>query len=137
MIFVVIRLSLEIDEFLKGSRPALRRAGEIDKVQEVSSVAQNALSVGPRYWPSDVWFTIARNVVPNQFLYNNVIDSPKARKVDRDIDPFQMKALSTNPLSITYRAVVGECARAGDVQSEETFFGEMEATRKLKPGVSP
>ncbi|KIL60552.1 hypothetical protein M378DRAFT_168036 [Amanita muscaria Koide BX008] len=94
-IFVDARLSREIDELLKSSRPvkevtgeaytiltdtllrgrlptpvtvgrliqALGRAGEIDKVQEVYGIAQNALNVGPKYWSSEAWFKIEDGMV--------------------------------------------------------------------------
>ncbi|KAF8883460.1 hypothetical protein BD779DRAFT_1747482 [Infundibulicybe gibba] len=81
----------------------------------------------------------ARGVVPNQYLYNNIISKlSKARKADYALELFQqMKANRVNPSSITYGAVIGACARVGDVHSAEILFSEMVQARNFKPRVPP
>ena len=180
----------------------LGRAGNVDKVREVYSIAQNVMNVMDRLkqWPTNAWFTIEdsmiialahagevdaahahrmrildnggtpsadaygvlilcmkdttddasnamalyqeaemRNVLPNQYLYNNIISKlSKARKADYALALFQrMKEQRIYPSSITYGAVIGACARVGDVQSAEVLFAEMEAAKNFKPRVPP
>ncbi|KAJ7190922.1 hypothetical protein GGX14DRAFT_603020 [Mycena pura] len=79
-------------------------------------------------------------VVPNQYLYNNIISKlAKARKADYALELFeQMKAAGfARPSSITYGAVIGACARVGDVQSAENLFAEMMAAPNYRPRVPP
>ncbi|KAJ7241054.1 hypothetical protein B0H12DRAFT_1189452 [Mycena haematopus] len=79
-------------------------------------------------------------VQPNQYLYNNIISKlAKARKADYALELFeQMKASSwAKPSSITYGAVIGACARVGDVQSAENLFAEMMAAPNYRPRVPP
>ena len=72
---------------------------------------------------------------PNLYLYNNIISKlGKARKADYALEIFrQMKVNSCTPSCITYAAVIGACARVGDVQSAENLFSEM--TTLFKPRV--
>ncbi|KAJ7442553.1 hypothetical protein B0H11DRAFT_1749070 [Mycena galericulata] len=79
-------------------------------------------------------------VVPNQYLYNNIISKlAKARKADYALELFeQMKAGGVaKPSSITYGAVIGACARVGDIHSAETLFAEMVASPGYRPRVPP
>ncbi|KAF7308587.1 hypothetical protein HMN09_00707900 [Mycena chlorophos] len=79
-------------------------------------------------------------VVPNQYLYNNIISKlAKARKADYALELFeQMKASGfAKPSSITYGAVIGACARVGDVQSAENLFAEMTASQNYKARIPP
>ncbi|KAF7336044.1 hypothetical protein MSAN_02318100 [Mycena sanguinolenta] len=79
-------------------------------------------------------------VQPNQYLYNNIISKlAKARKADYALELFeQMKASAwAKPSSITYGAVIGACARVGDVQSAENLFAEMVAAPNYRPRVPP
>ncbi|KAF8217919.1 hypothetical protein K438DRAFT_1702486 [Mycena galopus ATCC 62051] len=79
-------------------------------------------------------------VQPNQYLYNNIISKlAKARKADYALELFeQMKASAwAKPSSITYGAVIGACARVGDVQSAENLFSEMMAAPNYRPRVPP
>ena len=78
---------------------------------------------------------LERGVKPNLYLYNNIISKlGKARKADYALEIFQqMKANNCVPSSITYSAVIGACARVGDVQLAESLFSEM--TRFFKPRV--
>ncbi|KAJ7719606.1 hypothetical protein B0H14DRAFT_3628973 [Mycena olivaceomarginata] len=79
-------------------------------------------------------------VPPNQYLYNNIISKlAKARKADYALELFeQMKASAwAKPSSITYGAVIGACARVGDVQSAENLFAEMMSAPNYKPRVPP
>jgi len=48
-----------------------------------------------------------------------------------------MSPRGIRPSSITYGAVIGACARVGDVQSAENLFAEMESTKNFKPRVPP
>ncbi|KAJ7621648.1 hypothetical protein DFH06DRAFT_1482409 [Mycena polygramma] len=79
-------------------------------------------------------------VAPNQYLYNNIISKlAKARKADYALELFeQMKASGwAKPSSITYGAVIGACARVGDVQSAENLFAEMMSAPNYRPRVPP
>ncbi|KAJ7484597.1 hypothetical protein FB451DRAFT_1084055 [Mycena latifolia] len=79
-------------------------------------------------------------VHPNLYLYNNIISKlAKARKADYALELFeQMKAGGfCRPSSITYGAVIGACARVGDVASAENLFAEMMASPGYKPRVPP
>ncbi|KAJ7136180.1 hypothetical protein C8R44DRAFT_662536 [Mycena epipterygia] len=79
-------------------------------------------------------------VIPNQYLYNNIISKlAKARKADYAVELFeQMKATGVaKPSSITYGAVIGACARVGDVLSAENLFAEMMAAPNYRPRVPP
>ncbi|KAJ7842752.1 hypothetical protein B0H13DRAFT_2098421 [Mycena leptocephala] len=79
-------------------------------------------------------------VTPNQYLYNNIISKlAKARKADYALELFeQMKASGwAKPSSITYGAVIGACARVGDVLSAENLFAEMMAAPNYRPRVPP
>ncbi|KAJ6571894.1 hypothetical protein B0H19DRAFT_1131799 [Mycena capillaripes] len=79
-------------------------------------------------------------VPPNQYLYNNIISKlAKARKADYALELFeQMKATGwAKPSSITYGAVIGACARVGDVQSAENLFAEMMSAPNYRPRVPP
>lgn len=79
-------------------------------------------------------------VVPNLYLYNNIISKlAKARKADYALELFeQMKAGGlVRPSSITYGAVIGACARVGDVHAAENLFTEMMAAPGYKPRVPP
>jgi len=80
-----------------------------------------------------------RLVRMNLYLYNNIISKlSKARKADYALELFQqMKATSVMPSSITYGAVIGACARVGDVKSAELLFQEMVHSRKFRPRVPP
>ena len=66
-------------------------------------------------------------VRPNLYLYNNIISKlSKARKADYALEIFrQMKVNGCPPSCITYSAVIGACARVGDVQLAENLFTEM------------
>ncbi|KAF8075959.1 hypothetical protein FPV67DRAFT_1558550 [Lyophyllum atratum] len=81
----------------------------------------------------------AQRVVPNQFLYNNIISKlAKARKADYALELFQqMKSNSVVPSSVTYGAVIGACARVGDVHSAEMLFSEMTQAKNFKPRIPP
>ena len=71
---------------------------------------------------------IERRVKPNQFLLNNIISKlAKARKADYALEIFrEMKSGGLCPPStVTYSAVIGACARVGDVQLAEVLFSEM------------
>lgn len=78
---------------------------------------------------------LERGVKPNIYLYNNIISKlAKARKADYALEIFQqMKVNGCSPSSITYSALIGACARVGDVQLAESLFAEM--TRLFKPRV--
>ncbi|KAJ7066654.1 hypothetical protein C8F01DRAFT_1020191 [Mycena amicta] len=79
-------------------------------------------------------------VVPNQYLYNNIISKlAKARKADYALELFeQMKTGGfAKPSSITYGAVIGACARVGDVLSAENLFAEMTAASNYRPRIPP
>ncbi|KAK7046789.1 hypothetical protein R3P38DRAFT_2875848, partial [Favolaschia claudopus] len=79
-------------------------------------------------------------VQPNQYLYNNIISKlAKARKADYALELFEQMKASTfaKPSSITYGAVIGACARVGDVQSAENLFAEMLKAPNYKPRVPP
>jgi pentatricopeptide repeat protein len=80
-----------------------------------------------------------RFVKMNLYLYNNIISKlSKARKADYALELFQqMKASHVVPSSITYGAVIGACARVGDVKSAELLFQEMVHSRNFKPRVPP
>ncbi|THV04541.1 hypothetical protein K435DRAFT_850798 [Dendrothele bispora CBS 962.96] len=82
---------------------------------------------------------VVRGVVPNQYLYNNIISKlAKARKADYALEMFnQMKSSGIRPSSITYGAVIGACARVGDVDSAEILFDEMVSMKNFKPRVPP
>lgn len=82
----------------------------------------------------------ARGVLPNQYLFNNIISKlSKARKADQALELFKrMRDVHRIiPSSITYGAVIGACARVGDVQSAETLFEEMVQAKNFKPRVPP
>ena len=72
---------------------------------------------------------------PNLYLYNNIISKlGKARKADYALEIFrQMKVNGCTPSCITYAAVIGACARVGDVQLAENLFSEM--TTLFRPRV--
>lgn len=74
-------------------------------------------------------------ITPNLFLYNNVISKlAKARKADYALEIFRhMKVSGCMPSCITYAAVIGACARVGDVQLAENLFSEM--TKHVIPRV--
>ena len=66
-------------------------------------------------------------IKPNLVLYNNIISKlAKARKADYALEIFrQMKNSGVPPSNITYSAIIGACARVGDVQLAESIFSEM------------
>ncbi|KAF7309749.1 hypothetical protein MIND_00346700 [Mycena indigotica] len=79
-------------------------------------------------------------VVPNQYLYNNIISKlAKARKADYALELFEQMKTSgfAKPSSITYGAVIGACARVGDVVSAENLFQEMMAASNYRPRIPP
>lgn len=80
-----------------------------------------------------------RGVAPNQFLYNVMISKlAKARKADYALELFQqMKSARIQTSSVTYGAIIGACARVGDVQSAELLFSEMVQAKNFKPRVPP
>ncbi|CAA7269201.1 unnamed protein product [Cyclocybe aegerita] len=82
---------------------------------------------------------LERGVRPNLYLYNNIISKlSKARKADYALELFQqMKGYGIVPSSITYGAVIGACARVGDVKSAEILFQEMIHSKNFKPRVPP
>ncbi|KAF5349344.1 hypothetical protein D9758_011776 [Tetrapyrgos nigripes] len=82
---------------------------------------------------------VTRGVVPNAYLYNNIISKlAKARKADYALELFhQMRSSGIKTTSITFGAVIGACARVGDVDSAELLFGEMAAMKNFKPRVPP
>ncbi len=82
---------------------------------------------------------LERGVHLNLYLYNNIISKlSKARKADHALELFQqMKANGLTPSSITYGAVIGACARVGDVKSAEILFQEMIHSKNFKPRVPP
>ncbi|PPQ86751.1 hypothetical protein CVT25_012396 [Psilocybe cyanescens] len=82
---------------------------------------------------------IERGVRPNIYLYNNIISKlSKARKADYALELFQqMKASGIRPSSITYGAVIGACARVGDVLAAESLYLEMTQAPDFKPRVPP
>jgi pentatricopeptide repeat protein len=100
-------------------------------IKDTTDDASNAMSL---FQESQV-----RGVVPNQFLYNNIISKlAKARKADHALELFQqMKSSRIQPSSITYGAVIGACARVGDIHSAELLFSEMVQARNFKPRVPP
>ena len=82
---------------------------------------------------------LERGVTVNLYLYNNIISKlSKARKADYALELFQqMKSANVVPSSITYGAVIGACARVGDVKSAELLFQEMVHSRNFRPRVPP
>ncbi|KAG6836915.1 hypothetical protein H0H93_001281 [Arthromyces matolae] len=78
-------------------------------------------------------------ILPNLYLYNNIISKlAKARKADLAIELFQqMKAQGVFPSSVTFGALVGACARVGDIHSAEFLFSEMTMSRNFKPRIPP
>jgi len=82
---------------------------------------------------------LERGVAVNLYLYNNIISKlSKARKADYALKQFQqMKSANIVPSSITYGAVIGACARVGDVKSAELLFQEMVHSRNFRPRVPP
>ncbi|KAJ8080865.1 hypothetical protein PM082_017700 [Marasmius tenuissimus] len=82
---------------------------------------------------------IRHGVEPNVYLYNNIISKlAKARKADKALELFeQMKASRFSPTPITYGAVIGACARVGDVASAEILFQEMSTQVSFRPRVPP
>ncbi|KAJ7749278.1 hypothetical protein DFH07DRAFT_942104 [Mycena maculata] len=80
------------------------------------------------------------HVVPNQYLYNNIISKlAKARKADYALELFEQMKVGgiTKPSSITYGAVIGACARVGDVVAAENLFQEMKTAPGYRPRVPP
>jgi pentatricopeptide repeat protein len=82
---------------------------------------------------------VSLNVTPNLYLYNNIISKlAKARKADEAMQLFhKMTADGIYPSSITYGAIIGACARVGDIQNAEGLFAEMERARNFRPRVPP
>ncbi|KXN80907.1 Pentatricopeptide repeat-containing protein 5, mitochondrial [Leucoagaricus sp. SymC.cos] len=82
---------------------------------------------------------VEAKVEMNIYLYNNIISKlAKARKADYALELFQrMKAQGIKTSSITYGALIGACARVGDVQSSEALFAEMVEQKNFKPRVPP
>ena len=80
-----------------------------------------------------------RGVVPNVYLYNTMISKlAKARKADLAMELFsKMKANGFWPSSVSYGAVIGACARVGDVESAEALFEEMSSQPNFRPRVPP
>ncbi|KAG5645763.1 hypothetical protein DXG03_005300 [Asterophora parasitica] len=79
-----------------------------------------------------------QRVVPNQYLYNNIISKlAKARKADYALELFQQMKSHVAPSSVTYGAVIGACARVGDIHSAEMLFKEMQQAKNFKPRVPP
>ncbi|EAU82422.1 pentatricopeptide repeat protein [Coprinopsis cinerea okayama7 len=78
-------------------------------------------------------------VTPNLYLFNNIISKlSRARKADYALELFHtMREQGIVPSSITYGAVIGACARVGDVVSAETLFREMVEQTNFKPRVPP
>lgn len=79
------------------------------------------------------------NVTPNLYLYNNIISKlAKARKADEAMQLFyKMTSDGIHPSSITFGAIIGACARVGDIQNAERLFMEMEHARNFRPRVPP
>ena len=82
---------------------------------------------------------VSLNVTPNLYLYNNIISKlAKARKADEAMHLFhKMTSDGIYPSSITFGAIIGACARVGDVQNAEGLFMEMERARNFRPRVPP
>ncbi|KAG6816907.1 hypothetical protein H0H87_001860 [Tephrocybe sp. NHM501043] len=78
-------------------------------------------------------------VAPNVYLFNNIISKlARARKADYAMELFQqMKALGIPATSVTFGAVIGACARVGDVHSAELLFSEMTHAPNFKPRIPP
>ncbi|KAH6890068.1 pentatricopeptide repeat protein [Coprinopsis sp. MPI-PUGE-AT-0042] len=71
-------------------------------------------------------------------LWNEAMSLSRARKADSALELFHMmKDHGVVPSSITYGAVIGACARVGDVVSAETLFKEMTQQNNFKPRVPP
>ncbi|KAK7038922.1 hypothetical protein VNI00_010313 [Paramarasmius palmivorus] len=75
---------------------------------------------------------LERGVKPNLYLYNNIISKlSKARKASAALELFHSMRVQSSPVhpsAITYGAVIGACARVGDVTSAEVLFKEMVAS---------
>ncbi|KAF9078125.1 hypothetical protein BDP27DRAFT_1310822 [Rhodocollybia butyracea] len=114
-----------------GAPSADAYGGLILKVKETTDDASNAMTL----------FNESQRlgVVPNHYLYNNIISKlAKARKADAVLELFgKMKASGPMPSSITYGAVLGACARVGDVTSAEALFEEMTKATDFKPKIPP
>ncbi|TFK24226.1 hypothetical protein FA15DRAFT_641381 [Coprinopsis marcescibilis] len=100
-------------------------------VKDTTDDASNSLML----WNEAMKFGVS----PNLYLYNNIISKlSRARKADYALDLFHaMRAGGIYPSSITYGAVIGACARVGDVASAETLFREMTEQRNFKARVPP
>ncbi|KAJ3562640.1 hypothetical protein NP233_g9448 [Leucocoprinus birnbaumii] len=81
----------------------------------------------------------AANIQMNIYLFNNIISKlAKARKADYALELFhQMKAQGIQPTSITYGALIGACARVGDITSSEALFKEMVEHKNFRARVPP
>ncbi|KZO93769.1 hypothetical protein CALVIDRAFT_242190 [Calocera viscosa TUFC12733] len=82
---------------------------------------------------------ISLGVVPNVFLYNNIISKlSKARKAETALEIFQdMKKSNVRPTSVTYGALVGACCRVGDADTAMYLFSEMSAQANFRPKAPP
>ncbi|EJU05986.1 hypothetical protein DACRYDRAFT_19322 [Dacryopinax primogenitus] len=82
---------------------------------------------------------ISLGVVPNVFLYNNIISKlSKARKAEAALEIFQeMKKHGVRPTSVTYGALVGACCRVGDADTAMYLFSEMSAQANFRPKAPP
>ncbi|KAG6861502.1 hypothetical protein C0995_015929 [Termitomyces sp. Mi166 len=103
----------------------------IYNVKDTTDDASNALEL---FHESQTY-----RVNPNGYLYNNIISKlAKARKADYAMELFQqMKAQGVQSTSVTFGAVIGACARVGDVQSAELLFSEMTQAKNFKPRIPP
>jgi pentatricopeptide repeat protein len=116
----------------QGASPSADAYGAlILSVKDTTDDASNALLLFNE--------ALSSNIKMNIYLYNNIISKfAKARKADAALELFQrMKVDGVKPTSITYGALIGACARVGDVQSSETLFEEMCGHENFKARVPP
>ncbi|KAJ7574315.1 hypothetical protein C8J56DRAFT_979357 [Mycena floridula] len=138
----------------------LGRIGDIQSAKMIYNRMQPVIATTEGAEQAEIWFLVEdsmlialaqagdidgahesqmHNVVPNQYLYNNIISKlAKARKAEQALVLFkEMRAKDITPSSITYGALIGACARVGDVESAENLFEEMVMQPKFKPRVPP
>ncbi|ESK95606.1 pentatricopeptide repeat protein [Moniliophthora roreri MCA 2997] len=116
-----------------GAPSADAYAGLILGVRDTTDDTSNAVSLFKE--------AIEHGVKPNLYLFNNVISKlAKARKASAALELFHSMKQQSPPIApsaITYGAVIGACARVGDVVSAEVLFREMTCQWNFKPRVPP